>query len=220
MTTKVMLVQGTHGWGWSSAQQWWEQGSPFAQSLQRQGCELLGGARPFIWSTDLDGFGWLLRRPFKRHINWESAGLQLYAYIDNPLVGPITDYVPLADRNIIAHSHALQVVAYACRAGLKINRLITIGSPVRRDMDDVYRAARPNIRAWLHVHSDGSDRIQWLGELGDGHLGIVREAPLADQNLRIAHVSHSRLLWDPMYFPLWRIEGLLTFLCASDAAQS
>ena len=208
--TSVLLVQGTHAWGRSTAEQWWEASSPFARFLSSQQLELLGGDRPFIWDTDLDGVGWFHGRG-KRHINWEAAGLCLYAYLKPPL-NASDDYVPLADRNLIGHSHAMQVIAYACAAGLKINRLITIGSPVRKDMRDVYAAARPNVARWLHVHSDRSDRIQWLGTLFDGHVGVVRRQPFADVNLGIPQVSHSRLLNDPLCFPLWRAHELADFL--------
>lgn len=182
--------------------------------LHREGFDIIGGVRSFTWDTDLDGIGWLRRRPFKKHINWESAGVNLWAYLANPLVAKIIqdDYVPIVDRNIIAHSHAMQVVAYACAAGLKINRLLTVGSPVREDMRSVYQQARPNIASWLHVHSDGSDRIQWFGTLFDGRLGIVRRQAAADVNLLVPHVSHSKLLNDPACFHLWTENGLLEFL--------
>lgn len=218
--TAVLLVAGTHAWGRTDERgEWWNACSPFGAFLQREGFDIIGGARPFTWDTDLDGVGWLRRRPFKKHINWESAGVNLWAYLANPLVAKVLqdDYVAIADRNIIAHSHAMQVVAYACAAGLKVNRLLTLASPVRDDMRDVYSAARPNIGRWLHVHSDASDRIQWMGTLFDGKFGVVRAQPLADINLQIPKVSHSKLLNDPEAFERWRSAGLLNFLRGVDA---
>lgn len=208
---RAQLIQGTWAWGHSKEGQWWECKSAFCAFLELAGVATIGGARPFIWSTEVDGLGWLQRRKAKRHLIWESAGDNLFAYLKPPM-SLYDDYVPIADRNLIGHSHALQVIAYACAAGLKINRLITLGSPIRKDMADIYRQARPNIGHWLHVHSDGSDKIQWFGELLDGHLGIVREAPLADRNVLIAKVSHSKLLNDPASFPYWQSAGLLDFL--------
>lgn len=213
---KVQLVQGTWAWGHREGRQWWEAPSPFSLFLEAQHISCIGGLRPFIWNTELDGIGWLWRRPAKKHLNWESAGLNLYSYLVPPLSAQYDDYVPIVDRNLIGHSHALQVIAYACAAGLKINKLITIGSPIRHDMADVYKSARPNIASWMHVHSDGSDRIQWFGELFDGHLGIVRQAPLADVNVMVDNVSHSKLLNDPDAFRLWRTKGLLDFLTQED----
>jgi len=212
MSTPVLLVQGTHAWGRTDPEtEWWSRRSPFAQFLTAEGCTVLGGDRPYVWDTDLDGVGFLSRTR-TRHINWEAAGLSLYAYLRPPLRANFDDYVPLADRNLIAHSHALQVVAYACARGLIINRLVTIGAPVREDMAEVYAAARPHIGAWWHVHSDASDRIQWLGTLFDGHLGIVRAHPRADRNVAIPKVSHSKLVNDQRDFPLWDAYNLLPFL--------
>jgi hypothetical protein len=208
MTTPVLLVQGTHAWGRTDALQWWECKSAFCRFLASEGCTILGEARPFVWDTDLDGVGIFGRA--RRHLNWKAASHALHAYLRNPLAD--ADYVPIKDRNIIAHSHGMQVVAYACREGLQINRLLTLGSPVRKDMMAVYKAARPNIACWRHVHSDKSDRIQWFGTLFDGQLGIVRQQPLADVNVGIPNVAHSRLLNDPTVFPLWRDTGLLDFL--------
>lgn len=211
--TPVLLVAGTHGFGRSTGRQWWEHGSPFTVYLQSRGCSIIGAKqnRQFSWDTDLDGFGWIHRNA-KRHINWECAGIGLYAYLVPPLVPESEDYVRVRDRNIIAHSHGAQVVAYACATGLRVNRLITVGSPVRADMDDVYRRARPNIASWLHVHSDSSDRWQWFGELFDGHLGIVRAQQWADRNKLVAGVSHTKLLEDVEKFRLWEDAGLLDFL--------
>lgn len=213
--TSVLLVAGTHGFGRRHASQWWEPGGAFYDFLDRSGFYMLGGDRPFTWSTSLDGLGWLIPRG-RRHITWESAGINLDCYMRPPL-GRL-DYVPIAQRNIIAHSHGLQVVAYACSRGLKINRLITLGSPVRRDMEYIYRSARPNIGQWLHVHSDHSDRWQWLGTLFDGRIGIIREHPLADRNVKIARVGHTKLLEDVSSFALWHTRGLLNFLRARDVA--
>lgn len=207
--TRILPVQGTWGWGRDGGQQWWQAGSPLMTFLEQHGCTVLGGDRPYLWDTDLDGVHWWHRRG-KKHTNWEAAGTALYAYLVNPLV--TTEYVPVADRNLVAHSHGAQVVAYACQAGLKINKLMTLGSPVRSDMRDVYRAARPNIGAWLHVHSDGGDKMQWLGELFDGHLGVVREQPYADANVFVPGVDHSRLLNDPSVFACWERFNLLSFL--------
>jgi hypothetical protein len=216
MTTPVLLVQGTHAWGRSDqSKEWWDGRSPFCAFLRASGFRILGEERPFSWDTDIDGIGWLKRRPHKKHINWESAGLNLYAYIANPLALAYTkgdDYVPIKNRNILAHSHGSQVLAYACASGLLINRLLTIGAPVREDMAPVYAAAKPNIAHWRHVYSDHSDRIQWFGTLFDGKFGIVRKQPYADVNVLVPAVAHSKLLNDPCCFELWQKNGFLDFL--------
>lgn len=72
--------------------------------------------------------------------------------------------------------------------------------------------ARANVRYWLHIHSDRSDRWQWLGTLFDGRLGIIRPAVLADRNDCIKNVGHSELLRNPQYFSLWLERGWLDLL--------
>lgn len=207
--TPLLFVQGTHGWGRGDEPQWWRDGSPLIAFLEARDFVVLGKQQPFIWSTNVDGVQWWHGKA-RKHINWESAGCSLYAFLRNPLAP--SDYVPLASRNLVGHSHAMQVIAYACAAGLKINRLLTLGSPVRADMREIYAAARPNIGHWLHVHSDSTDKMQWYGELFDGHFGIVRKQPFADVNLGIPAVAHSRLLNDPACFPLWQCNGMIDFL--------
>lgn len=207
--TSVLLIPGTYGWGWTDdAAQWWHPSSPFVAFLQREGFAILGGDCPFVWSTELDGIPNWLKRPKRKHVIWEAGGLNLYAYLANRLV-PI-EYVPIRDRNIIAHSHAMQVVAYGCANGLKVNRLLTIGSPVREDMRDVYELARPNIAQWRHLYSDASDRIQWFGTLFDGKLGIVRRQAFADLNVQVPRVSHSKLLHESS--ELLKVNGDLDWL--------
>ena len=77
------------------------------------------------------------------------------------------------------------------------------------------RKARPNIRKWLHVHSDWTDYVQLLGELGGGGWPIIRKHPLADVNVGIPKVGHSGLLYDAQFFPLWQTDGLIDFLRAA-----
>jgi hypothetical protein len=217
--TRVVCIHGTWGADFDHAgHQWYEPCSPFVAYLKTQAIDAstLAG---FLWSGDIGGIAKVLPWNWFRSIDerdWR-AGAESLTYFLRPsfLRNDEDAYVPLTDRNIIAHSHALQVVTYACANGLKINKLLTIGSPVRADMNDLYRAARPNIGVWTHVHSDGGDKMQWLGELFDGHLGIVREQPFADRNLRIPRVSHSKLLNDPAAFPCWQQYGLLEFLKAA-----
>lgn len=207
--TSVLLIPGTYGWGWTDdAAQWWHPLSPFVSFLEQEGFAIIGADCPFVWSTELDGLPAWLRPPKRKHVVWESGGLNLYAYLANRLV-PI-EYVPIRDRNLIAHSHAMQIVAYACAHGLKVNRLLTVSSPVRADMREVYREARLNVAHWRHLYSDASDRIQWLGTLFDGKLGIVRRQEFADMNVRVPRVAHSQLLHESS--GLLKVNGDLDWL--------
>jgi len=208
----VVLVAGTHSWD-PKDPDWHSPGSPFVQFLMSRGVFPVFGQqtsehggielRPFVWSTDLGGvsFGDGDLRV------WLAAGLNLYSYIVPPLCPERR--LPVDRTNIIAHSHGLQVVLVACRAGLKINTLISVGSPIRKDMDSTAKAARPNIKTWVHIHSDGSDRWQVFGSLFDGRLGIVRKHPLADINEFVPKVGHTDLLRDPDQFHHWQERGWL-----------
>lgn len=192
---RVILVAGTHAFR-EGKTDWWQPGSPFAIYLKRHGLAVVGTGpeeRPYVWSTDLGGMG-LGRGDLQ---GWRAAGLNLYAYAVPPLCPDAR--IPSRDLAIVCHSHGLQPVLYACAEGLKIGKLVSIGSPVRRDMADVAEAARPNIRSWVHLHGDHQDRWQWFGSLFDGHWGIVRQHPLANVN-RGYPVGHGNLVRDPEWF--------------------
>ena len=72
-----------------------------------------------------------------------------------------------------------------------------MGSPVCADMMATAREAKPYIGRWLHLASGKSDRMQWLGELFDGKLGIIREHPLADEQYSLKKAGHAGILTDP-----------------------
>lgn len=209
-------IAGTHGWRGhhNSHGRWWTQDSAFGLFMQAAGLRHLGGQRPFVWTTDVNG-----AKPWRRwfglgdpHFDWECAGENLNNYI-RPYRDATDEYTPIADRRLIVHSHGLQPVLYACAVNdLKIHRLVSVMSPVRKDLLELAEAARPNIGKWMHLHTDGSDRWQWLGTIGDGALGIVRRHPLADYNVCIKGVGHTGLLEDPSLFKLWVEAGWLDFL--------
>ncbi len=206
---RPILVAGTGSWNDDARLDWYCPGSPFARFLEAQGLppafglySVAGEAgtvrAPFVWSTSVAGLPW------SRRATWAAAGVALSYFVE------VTANLRGHETAIFAHSHALQVVLYACaEQGIKVAQLISIGSPVRADMLPLARRARPRIGHWLHLYSDWSDRWQWLGELCDGHLGIVRRHPLADQNDLIPGVGHSQLLRDPAQQRLWLAAGWL-----------
>lgn len=213
MSAAVVLIAGTGAWANDSRVDWYCPTSPFVSYIAAHGIFPIFGKGidqpcPFVWSTRLGGVG------FGNHdlLEWAAAGANLFMYCVPPLC-PDRRLLP-SETNIIAHSHGLQVVLYACARGLKVNALVSVGSPIRKDMEATAKAARPNIGRWLHLHSDCSDRWQWLGELFDGHLGIVREHPLADLNDCVPNAGHSSVLERPEYFHLWEERGWLTWLRA------
>lgn len=203
-----ILIPGTGSWAHDGRCDWYCPGHPFGQFLTYQGvAPLYDGDRPFIWSTDLNGVPWLRDRRF---VDWAAGGAALNYFVREDL------RQPGAATALIAHSHALQVVLFACAEhDLKVDTLISMGSPVRQDMMPVAQRARPNIARWLHVHSDHSDRWQWFGELFDEHVGIVREHPLADVNDFVPKVGHSELLRDPQQYHWWLEKGWLMWLLST-----
>jgi hypothetical protein len=202
-TIPYVVVPGTGAW----ADTWYRPPSPWYEMMKSAGFEpVSSGGRPFVWTTNVTGYKFW-RRWFgsrfltDQHRDWEAGGVNLYAWVVPPLAPQLR--VPPLETHVIAHSHGLQVALYACSHGLKIQTLISIGSPIRHDMAEVARLARPNIRFWLHIYSDDSDRWQWFGEVGDGALGIVRESPFADVNQCVPRSGHSKILNDPTWFHVW-----------------
>ena len=193
---RYLPIQGTDGW---DKDQWWKAGSPFTTAMARVGWDLLQSEDPFVWSTDLDGANplALVCRPWQRreakHRDWEAGGLALHYFLKD---------VPYEDRNLVSHSHGLQVVLYAARHGSKIRSLIDISGPVRGDMSIVTDMARPQIARWVHVYDQKTDWIAWAGQLFDGRLAVSRAHPEADINISLQGVGHSGLLRDPALFPL------------------
>lgn len=205
-----ILVAGTWGWKDNGTVEWYCPGHPFGQFLAAQGhAPVYDGNKPFEWSTGLNGTFWTGRR------DWQAGGAAL-AYFCRSLGRAHVD--------IIGHSHFLQVVAFAAAEhDLKIDTLISVSSPIRKDMAAEYAALRKNTRYWLHLHSDGSDKMQWLGELFDGgwrswipggDARIVRSAPLADRNDFVPGVGHSDLLYRPEQYHHWVDRGWLAALGA------
>jgi hypothetical protein len=198
----ILAIPGTWAWRGSSDGQWYDPSSPWSAYIRGHGFDHLRGPdrRPFVWTTDVNGQQfwrrWFGRKPCTT--DWQCGGQNLYAWLVPPLAPDRCQ--PPSMTHLVAHSHGLQVALFACADGLKVNTLISIGSPVRSDMIEVARRARPNIGYWLHLHSDGSDRMQWFGEIGDGAFRIVRAHPLADINHALPEVGHSEILNDSRRF--------------------
>lgn len=197
-----VLVAGTGSWDDDGRVDWYAPGHPFQRFLEDHGVyPAFQGGKPFVWSTDLGGVPWSGKR------DWSAGGAALAYFVmaDRRLSA--------ANTALIVHSHGLQVAAFAAAEhDLKAATLMSFGSPLRADMQARYEALRRNVGTWLHVHSDGSDRWQWLGELFDGHFGVVRETKLADRNDFVPEVGHSELLRDPKQYHHWLEHGWLELL--------
>jgi pimeloyl-ACP methyl ester carboxylesterase len=199
VTTTVVLVEGTWGGTWAS-----DPCSPFRDLLRRRG---FAGVLFEGWTTDVDGVPSLWRRT--KHADWIAGGHALAYFLER---------LPIEDRNLIAHSHGANVVLYACALHqIPVRRLITVCSPVRRDMQVTADQAKPHIGRWRHISSNKADKMQRLGELFDGHFGWgERKWAQADENLSIPGIGHSGLLNEPRFLDLWPTDGMFDFLCAED----
>lgn len=213
MSTAYIPVQGTHGWDEDPNRfQWWEPQSALASYLHQNQIEQVNVSLPFVWSTELDG----VLRP--SHIVWKAAGYALRYYIGDQFPKGL----PTEKRNLIAHSHGGQVAFYACASGLQIRNLITIGTPVRGDMEAVVKAARPNIGYWLHICDSKSDWISLAGALFDGRIRLKHDFPLADRNDNCSDlkISHSKILTDADRFGLWQTRGWAEVLHRDDQSMA
>jgi hypothetical protein len=207
LDTYYVPIQGTNSWTDIPLKRlvmleplWWQVGSRFTRFLRTQNLRvLLPDLLPFIWDTDLSGVFW---RP--HHRDWQAAGANLLRYFELP-------EIRYKDRNVIAHSHGLQVVMYACAQGLLIRNLITIAGPVREDMRNVSEIARTRIGYWLAI-SDPDDPVQRKGEWFDGGSKYVSMNPYADVNDSVVGIAHSRVLYDEQYFHYWTVNNWPSFL--------
>lgn len=169
---RIVLVPGTfantdrH----ASQDEWWRPGSPFYREAKQRGIECLS----FAWSTELDGI-------IGRNDDWEKGAAGLYRQTKD-----------LSALRIVAHSHGGNVVAYAAaKHGLRILNLVTLATPVRKDIP--YAEAKKNIRKWTHVYGGWRDYVQLAGSLFDGQVRFVRQMDDADQNIKVTGAGHSDL---------------------------
>lgn len=163
---------------------------------------MISPLKRYAWSTSLDGLD-------KSNDDWDAAGRALAYYVMPPLADKTL--LPPSETYIIAHSHGGNVAAYACgKYGLKVNGLITVGTPVRKDMDSIYKEAAKNIDHHLHLHAGWQDYMQILGAIGDGRWGIHREMPYAERN-DVMPKGHGDILRDPTLFKTWVDKGWISY---------
>lgn len=195
---KVTFVPGTHAWD-GEKKDWYSPGSEFYRACTAAGIEELDPANPYVWSSRLGGTD-LGRDTAAELAIWRAAGINFYQYYIPPRCKHLR--VPPADSFALTHSHGLQPVLFACAMGLQLDLLVDVAGPVREDMMPIARAARRNIRRWIHIHAGKRDRWQWFGTIGDGHLGIVREHKYAHVNHPVPQADHGEVLRDKKYHPL------------------
>lgn len=183
--------------------EWTAANSSFSHFALKRGLVNLAyrATYPYIWTGNVN-FGVGSKN------DWVAGGSALFSYLASPLHPEWR--IPGDRTHVIAHSHGGQVALYAASFGLKINVLITVGTPVVKGMEPVIQQARPNIKRWLHLRSR-RDWVQILGALFDGRLGFYRDMPLADWNDEMPK-GHSDILRDPAQFRAWIDNGWFDFV--------
>jgi hypothetical protein len=182
-------IPGTDAWDEDENNyQWYERGSRFVNHMATQ--NLVLHACGFLeWSTSLDGIP-----TRKNHLIWKGAAKHLMCHLER---------VPLAERNLIAHSHGGNVVFHALSYGLRINNLITVGTPVRSDMEPYILKGIGNVEYWHHIYDSSTDMISIMGAWFDGKFRVRHNFDLADSSDNIKGIGHSKVLNEPPAINLW-----------------
>lgn len=181
---------------------WWKSTGPFALYSKRFNVVQYDKLPPFIWSSDISGFRYNLSSGFAKHTDWKAGGWSLYYYLNQ---------IPLEDRSLICHSHGLQVVLYCLSFGMPIRNLISVCSPIRRDMDPIAEVARLRVQNWLHIY-DNNDTFQFLGQFGDGRFFGSRRSAHATVNESLRDINHTDVLKIGGKMDLWNTRGWYGFL--------
>lgn len=202
--TYFLPIAGTWDWNEDERIAWWEQSSPFINFMNSQNFFLKFPECPFEWSTGLEGL------PFTKYRQWKAGAKALGYYMDGPSYG---NPWPLEDRNFIVHSYGLYIILYYASWGGKINNLISIGSPIRHDVNSVALLAKANIKGtWLHLRDEKFDFIGTLGGFFDKNVGFARKNPWCTREDALDKVGHSDLIKKPEKFYHWLESNRLEVL--------
>lgn len=181
---------------------WWKPASNFAKYASNFGIVQFDTLPPFIWSSDLNGVFYNLYSKGAKHTDWRAGGWSLYYYLNQ---------VPYSQRNLIVHSHGLQPVMYCASFGMPIRNIISVCSPIRKDMESIMEKAVNYISNWIHIYSN-SDKVQWLGQIGDGRWFGSRKAKFAKLNIPLHGINHSDLFKLDGRLDLWNTGGWFNYL--------
>jgi len=173
----TIIIHGTH----ALSSNWWKRGSNFWNYLDTEYGNLYLGRDHFSWTGADDDPARAL------------AAHDLFAWGQTH---------PCQNLDIIAHSHAGNVAFSATQIGLKVNRLITLGTPIR--LENIPKLS--NIKELHNIYSLG-DKIQrtvgtWFSKRNEGRtLGDTNKVfnhLVSDNGLgtRPSHPQlHEELTW-------------------------
>lgn len=181
--------------------------SPHTRFMRRNGFEPLrrSDGQPWKWRATMQGLWW--------------QGIKVWKE-DAESFANFMAMRPYWARIAFGHSHGGQLPIIACAKGLKLRALVTIGTPVRFDVDA--EAAVKNIGTWVHVYDVDKDKIQslrrTLGQLGDWRVSFERRFLLPGvQNIGLHGIDHSLMVRDESTFHHWVDDGILDVVRTSSS---
>ena len=103
------------------------------------------------------------------------------------------------DADLVAHSYGGAVVAYALagRPMIRVRAVITMGTPLRRDLDPVWKLAEEAIE--LHVHMYGTGFKSWV-RLAGQRFRPMRKMPWLVHNFAVKG-GHSAIFRSAKHIP-------------------
>lgn len=180
LPSHTVIIHGT----WANNESWWRWPSEFPQYIDLQACDVYKKEHPYTWSGDNTDEA--RREGGKILLDWVHEH-------------------PVQKLIIIAHSHGGNVAFIASQIGLKIHKLILMGTPIRTD----YLPNMENIQKVYNIYSN-ADYAQILGAL-PYKRNSGRHLPEASENISVETKTsnpHSEL----HTIPLWQNEGLVRIL--------
>ena len=136
--------------------------------------EIAWNARGFeFWSTALAG----TFSTGSKHRVWQHGGEAFVRFLRK------IEQNDLDDLMVIAHSHGGNVAAYGLSflQDRQIGCLVTVDTPNRKDMEEVWLFARPRVKKWIHLKAKLS-WVKWLGQRGRFNSNMA----LADDTIDIS----------------------------------
>lgn len=174
-------------WGRKNQNDWYKAGSWFENMMNSHGHQRVGRKLRF-WSHGLSGtFGCGNDR-----LVWEFGGEVLNSWsIEH---GPSPSQLI-----IIAHSHGGQVAAFALAGGVECHTLITIDTPIRDDMTEVWEAGVENRVEHNHLFGTGwASRMRIFGQRRFG-----RRMPTSTKNTGISGGHNGMVTESSKYLAQW-----------------
>ncbi|MBQ4835841.1 MULTISPECIES: esterase/lipase family protein [Pseudoalteromonas] len=146
---KAILIHGT----WANGNAWYQRGGDFYNYLTNNHFDVM----PFHWSGA------------NQHADRVMAAVNLRALIENGQNSHVfkKDSAGFYDVEIYAHSHGGNVALKALRLGLKVSKVVLMGTPVRYQYMPLLRNVSNGV---FNVFSLG-DKVQIVGAMGSKRGG-------------------------------------------------